>query len=245
MNFTGQIVLITGANRGIGFNISKTLANFGAYVIGTATSEDGVKIINNNLGTKGIGKILNFIDDTSSIINIVKFIIKKFRKIDILINNAGIINDNLLIKMTDHEWENVLKINLTSVFKISRIVIKYMLKKKFGRVITIGSVVNFIGNIGQINYSTSKAGIIGFSKTLAKEVASHGITVNVIAPGYINTDMTANISKNKKKKIIDQIPIKRFGNVKEVTNVVLFLASKKSSYITGETIHVNGGLYMS
>ncbi|QJC31121.1 SDR family oxidoreductase [Enterobacteriaceae endosymbiont of Macroplea mutica] len=246
MNFKNQVVLVTGASRGIGYNIAKTLADYGAYVIGTATSNNGVKIINDTLKKQGMGKKLNFIKDNHiSINNIIQYIINNFGKIDILINNAGIINDHTILKMTEHEWEETLKVNLTAIFLMSKIVVKYMLQKSFGRIINISSIIGHIGNIGQTNYAASKAGIIGFSKSLAQEVANKGITVNIVSPGYIDTDMTHNIPKNKIQKIISKIPMERFGTVQDVTNTVIFLCSRKTSYITGETIHVNGGLYMA
>ncbi|QJC30706.1 3-oxoacyl-ACP reductase FabG [Enterobacteriaceae endosymbiont of Macroplea appendiculata] len=246
MNFKNQIALVTGASRGIGYNIAKTLAYYGAYVIGTATNNNGVKIINDTLKKQGIGQKLNFIKDNHmSINNIIQYIINNFGKIDILINNAGIINDHTILTMSEHDWDVTLKINLTAIFQMSKIVVKYMLQKSFGRIINISSVIGHIGNIGQTNYAASKAGIIGFSKSLAQEVANQGITVNIVSPGYINTDMTRNIPKNKIQNIISKIPMKRFGTVQDVTNTVMFLCSRKTSYITGETIHVNGGLYMT
>ncbi|QJC31868.1 3-oxoacyl-[acyl-carrier-protein] reductase [Enterobacteriaceae endosymbiont of Donacia tomentosa] len=245
MNFKGKIALVTGANRGIGYNIANTLAYYGAYVIGTSTNHNGVKIINNYLKNNGMGIILNFKDNSIVITNLIKKIIRQFHSIDILINNAGIIYDKLIINMKDEQWDDLLKINLTSIFRISREVIRYMLKKSFGRIITIGSVVGITGNIGQANYAASKAGIIGFSKSLAKEVASKGITVNIISPGYIKTNMTFNIKKKQQNYILSQIPFKRFGEPQEIADAVIFLASEKASYITGETLNVNGGLYMS
>jgi 3-oxoacyl-[acyl-carrier protein] reductase len=244
MNLTGKLALVTGANRGIGYYISNTLANYGAKVIGTSKSIHGVNIINKYLGKKGIGLILNLIDNSESIKKFLNNIHHKFGNIDILVNNAGITSDNLLIKMKESEWNNVLITNLTSVFILSKEVIRYMLKKSFGRIITIGSIIGSIGNIGQVNYAASKSGLIGFSKSLALEVAHKGVTVNIISPGFIETDMTHKLSKYKKNHILSKIPFKRFGKPQEVADAVAFLASDKASYITGETIHVNGGLYM-
>ncbi|QJC28947.1 beta-ketoacyl-ACP reductase [Enterobacteriaceae endosymbiont of Plateumaris rustica] len=245
MNLKGKLALVTGASRGIGYYISNTLAYYGANVIGTSTSIHGVKIINKYLDKKGIGLVLNLISNSSSIKKFLKNIRYKFGNIDILVNNAAIISDNLLINMKEYEWNNVLMTNLTSVFKLSKEVIRYMLKKSFGRIITIGSVIGSIGNIGQVNYATSKSGLMGFSKSLALEVAHKGITVNIVSPGFIETDMTFKISKHIKNNILSKIPFKRFGKPQEIADVVAFLASDKASYITGETIHVNGGLYMS
>ncbi|QJC34798.1 3-oxoacyl-ACP reductase FabG [Enterobacteriaceae endosymbiont of Donacia piscatrix] len=246
-NFTlkNKIALVTGANKGIGYNIANTLATNGAYVIGTSTTITGVKKINNYLGLNGKGLILDLKNKSPYIIsNLIRYIIKKFKNIDILINNAGILFDKLVIKMEDYQWDNVLQVNLTSVFRICKEVIYYMIKKSFGRIVTIGSVIGNIGNIGQANYAASKSGIIGFSRSLAKEVASKNITVNVISPGYIKTDMTSNLRKKDYNNIIAQIPSKRFGDPQEIADAVIFLVSEKSSYITGEVLNINGGLYM-
>ncbi|QJC33496.1 3-oxoacyl-ACP reductase FabG [Enterobacteriaceae endosymbiont of Donacia clavipes] len=245
MNLNGKIALVTGASKGIGYNIANTLANYGAYVIGTSTNPNGIKIINNYLGKNGIGLILNLENSSTYIINnFIRYIIKNFKNLDILINNSGIIYDKLVLNMKDYQWNNVLKINLTSVFKICREVIYYMLKKSFGRIINISSIIGIIGNIGQANYAATKAGIIGFSKSLAQEVAHKGITVNIISPGYIETDMTLKLKKKYRDNIISKIPSKRFGNPQEIADAVIFLVSEKASYITGETLHINGGLYM-
>ncbi|QJC35984.1 SDR family oxidoreductase [Enterobacteriaceae endosymbiont of Donacia cincticornis] len=246
-NFTlkNKIALITGANKGIGHSIANTLAMYGAYVIGTSTTTTGVKKINNYLGKNGTGLVLDLKNKSPYIIsNLIRYIIKKFKSIDILINNAGILSDTLVIKMKDYQWDDVLQINLTSVFRISKEVIYYMIKKSFGRIITIGSIIGTIGNIGQANYAASKSGIIGFSRSLAKEVAFKNITVNVISPGYIKTDMTLNLTKKDYANIIEKIPSKRFGDPQEIADAVIFLVSEKSSYITGEVLNINGGLYM-
>ncbi|QJC33579.1 SDR family oxidoreductase [Enterobacteriaceae endosymbiont of Donacia provostii] len=240
-----KIALVTGASTGIGFSIANTLAINGAYVIGTSTNITGIKKINNSLKERGKGLILDLKDQSPYIINnFIKHIIKEFKSIDILINNAGILYDTLVIKMKDDQWNNVLQINLTSVFRICKEVIHYMIKKLFGRIITIGSVIGSTGNIGQANYAASKAGIIGFSRSLAREVASKGITVNIISPGYIKTNMTLNLKEKNYINIISKIPSKRFGKPQEIADAVTFLASEKASYITGEILNINGGLYM-
>ncbi|QJC34319.1 SDR family oxidoreductase [Enterobacteriaceae endosymbiont of Donacia cinerea] len=245
MHFKNKIALVTGASKGIGYSIANTLANYGAYVIGTSTNINGIKKINNYLGKNGTGLILDLKNKSPCMINnLIRYIINNFKKLDILINNAGIIYDRLVLNMTDYQWDDVLQINLTSIFRICREVIYYMLKKSFGRIINIGSTIGITGNIGQANYAASKSGIVGFSKSLAREVASKGITVNVISPGYIKTNMTLNLQKKNHDSIIAQIPSKRFGYPQEIADAVIFLASEKASYITGEILNINGGLYM-
>ncbi|MCR3754782.1 MAG: 3-oxoacyl-[acyl-carrier-protein] reductase FabG [Candidatus Westeberhardia cardiocondylae] len=246
VTFRNKIVLITGASRGIGCAIAKIFAKLGACVIGTSTNTKGVKKINQYLKEYKIGMGVKLdVSDIESINRFFQKIYKKFNTIDILINNAGILYDTLLINMSEKHWNKVININLTSVFHMSKAVIHTMIKKCYGRIITIGSIIGSIGNVGQTNYSATKAGLIGFSKSLAKEVASKGITVNVISPGFICTDMTKFLTYKQKKKILSKIPMKRFGHVEDIANVVAFFASDYSSYITGETIHVNGGMYMS
>ncbi|BAC24237.1 fabG [Wigglesworthia glossinidia endosymbiont of Glossina brevipalpis] len=243
MNFNKKISLVTGANRGIGKSIAKELLKRNSIVIGTSTSKEGVDIINNYVKKQGKGIVLNLLDKNSIKLCIEK-IKKNFGDVDILINNAGTNKDELLIRMKENSLNHVININLISVFIISKIVIKGMIKKRYGRIINIGSVSGFTGNIGQTNYSASKSGLTGFTKSLAREVAKKGITVNMVSPGFIKTDMTKSLSENNKKNILSNIPVNRFGSTKDVANAVIFFASDLSSYITGETMHVNGGIYM-
>ena len=231
----GKIALVTGATRGIGRAIAEELMSKGAFVIGTATSEKGAKNISAYLGEKGRGLVLN-VADQSSIETVLEHIKQEFGDIDILVNNAGITRDNLLMRMKDDEWFDILQTNLTSVYHLSKAMLRSMMKKRFGRIITIGSVVGSMGNPGQSNYCAAKAGLIGFSKGLAKEVASRGITVNVVAPGFIATD---------KNGILSNVPAGRLGDPKDIAKAVAFLASDDAGYITGTTLHVNGGLYMA
>lgn len=243
MSFEGKIALVTGASRGIGRAIAETLVARGARVIGTATSDKGAEDISAYLGENGKGLNLNVVD-SASIDAVLSTIRAEFGEIDILVNNAGITRDNLLMRMKDDEWQDILDTNLTSVFRLSKAVLRAMMKKRCGRIITIGSVVGTMGNAGQANYAAAKAGLIGFSKSLAREVASRGITVNVVAPGFIETDMTRSLTEEQRKDILAQVPANRLGDAKEIANAVAFLASDEASYITGETLHVNGGMYM-
>uniref|UniRef100_A0AAT9G3S9 3-oxoacyl-[acyl-carrier-protein] reductase n=1 Tax=Candidatus Aschnera chinzeii TaxID=1485666 RepID=A0AAT9G3S9_9ENTR len=243
MNLRGKITLITGANRGIGLAIAKILANKGATVIGTATNDNGVAIINNTLKQHGIGYVMN-ITDNQSIANTLTTINKNFGDINILINNAGIVDDHILIRMKEEEWNKVINTNLNSMFRITKPIVRTMIKNRYGRIISISSVVAKTGNIGQSNYSAAKAGIIAFSKSLAREVATYGITVNIVAPGFIKTDMTKSLTHEQQIAILANIPMGRQGDPKEIANAVAFLASDESSYITGATLHVNGGMCM-
>lgn len=243
MSFEGKIALVTGASRGIGRAIAEKLVAGGAKVIGTATSESGAAAINEYLGENGKGIALNVVD-SASIEQALATIRAEFGEIDILVNNAGITRDNLLMRMKDDEWQDILDTNLTSVFRLSKAVMRAMMKKRFGRIITIGSVVGTMGNAGQANYAAAKAGLIGFSKSLAREVASRGITVNVVAPGFIETDMTRALTDDQRAGILSSVPANRLGDAKEIASAVAFLASDEASYITGETLHVNGGMYM-
>ena len=243
MNLSGKIALVTGASRGIGKAIAEKLVACGATVIGTATTENGAEAISQYLGQNGKGLALN-VTDEASIESVISTIKAEFGDIDILVNNAGITRDNLLMRMKDDEWQDILDTNLTSVFRLSKALMRTMMKKRYGRIITIGSVVGTMGNAGQANYAAAKAGLIGFSKSLAREVASRGITVNVVAPGFIATDMTAALTDEQKALTLAQVPAGRLGEPTEIANAVAFLASDEASYITGETLHVNGGMYM-
>ena len=230
MNFEGKIALVTGASRGIGRAIAETLAARGAKVIGTATSENGAQAITDYLGANGKGLMLNVTDPAS-----IESVLEKIR---------AEFGDNLLMRMKDEEWNDIIETNLSSVFRLSKAVMRAMMKKRHGRIITIGSVVGTMGNGGQANYAAAKAGLIGFSKSLAREVASRGITVNVVAPGFIETDMTRALSDDQRAGILAQVPAGRLGGAQEIANAVAFLASDEAAYITGETLHVNGGMYM-
>ena len=243
MNLSGKIALVTGASRGIGRAIAEKLVACGATVIGTATTENGAEAISQYLGQNGKGLALN-VTDEASIESVISTIKAEFGDIDILVNNAGITRDNLLMRMKNDEWQDILDTNLTSVFRLSKVLMRTMMKKRYGRIITIGSVVGTMGNAGQANYAAAKAGLIGFSKSLAREVASRGITVNVVAPGFIETDMTAALTDEQKALTLAQVPVGRLGQPTEIANAVAFLASDEASYITGETLHVNGGMYM-
>lgn len=242
----GKTVLVTGASRGIGKAIATQLQSLGATVIGTATSDHGAEKISDYLmqgEVKGKGCVLNVTDD-ESIASIFTMIKNEYGAIDILINNAGITRDNLFMRMKADEWQDIIDTNLSSVFKISKAVIRPMMKNRTGRIINIGSVVGTMGNAGQVNYATAKAGLIGFTKSLAREVASRGITVNTVSPGFIDTDMTQSLTDEQKEAIFAQVPANRLGKPEEIANAVAFLASDSAAYITGETLHVNGGMYM-
>ena len=240
----GKIALVTGATRGIGRAVAEELASKGAFVIGTATSEKGAESISAYLGEKGRGLGFN-VAGQASIDAVLEYIKQEFGDIDILVNNAGITRDNLLMRMKDEEWFDILQTNLSSVYHLSKAMLRTMMKKCFGRIINIGSVVGSMGNAGQTNYCAAKAGLIGFSKALAKEVASRGITVNVVAPGFIATDMTEVLSEELKNNLLTQIPAGRLGEPKDIAKAVAFLASDDAAYINGTTLHVNGGMYMS
>ena len=241
-----KIALITGANRGIGLSILECLSKNDFIVVGTSRSKEGVNIINSTLDkahAEGFGVILD-VKNKGQIQEVNKEIKSKYGNVSALINNAGVTKDNLLIRMSEEEWNEVIETNLTSIFRVTKEFVKDMMKDRYGRVINIGSVVGLSGNAGQTNYSSTKAAILGFTKSLAKEVASRNITVNSISPGFIATDMTNKLKEEQKDALIKSIPLSRMGLPAELANVVKFIASDEASYITGENINVNGGLYM-
>ncbi|MGO3128277.1 MAG: 3-oxoacyl-ACP reductase FabG [Luteimonas sp.] len=241
---SGEIVLVTGASRGIGAAIADTLAAQGATVIGTATSEAGAAKIGERLSTHGgHGRVLD-VSQAGAIEALVESIASEFGAISILVNNAGITRDNLLMRMKDEDWQAILDTNLTSVYRSSKAVMRGMMKARRGRIINIASVIGVTGNAGQANYAAAKAGIIAFSKSLAKEIGSRGVTVNVVAPGFIATDMTRDLPDASKEALIQQIALGRLGEPDDIAQAVAFLAGPSAAYITGETLHVNGGMYM-
>jgi len=239
----GQVALVTGASRGIGAAIASTLAAAGARVIGTATSDGGARAISETLGDAGRGLVLDVASD-ESVQQALADILATEGAPMIVVNNAGITRDNLLMRMKQEEWDDVIATNLSGVYRVSKAVLRGMMKAKGGRIINIASVIGVMGNAGQANYGAAKAGIIGFSKSLAREVGSRNITVNVVAPGFIDTDMTRVLPEAQREAMLGQIPLGRLGDVQEVADGVLFLASGAGAYITGETLHVNGGMLM-
>ncbi|WP_442681915.1 3-oxoacyl-ACP reductase FabG [Stenotrophomonas sp. JC08] len=240
----GEIALVTGASRGIGAAIADELAAQGATVIGTATTESGAAAIGTRLAAQGgHGRALN-VTEPGAIDALIEAVGKEFGAITILVNNAGITRDNLLMRMKDEDWQAILDTNLTSVYRTSKAVMRGMMKARKGRIINIASVIGVTGNAGQANYAAAKAGIIAFSKSLAKEIGSRGVTVNVVAPGFIDTDMTKDLPEDAKAAMLGQVALGRLGEPADIAKAVGFLASPSASYITGETLHVNGGLYM-
>ena len=241
-----DVALVTGASRGIGKAIALELAQRGATVIGTATSESGAQSISqwlSDAGLKGRGLVLN-VSQQDSVDALLKEIESNEGAITVLVNNAGITRDNLLLRMKAEEWDDIMNTNLASVFRLSKAVLRGMMKARRGRIINIASVVGVMGNAGQTNYAAAKAGIIGFSKSLAREVGSRNITVNVVAPGFIATDMTAQLAAEQQQQLVNQVSLGRLGAPEDIAHAVAFLASPHASYITGETLHVNGGMYM-
>lgn len=241
-----KIALVTGASRGIGQAIALKLGQNGAIVVGAATTENGANAITQYLekaGIKGAGIVLN-VNNAEQIEQAFQKIREQFGEVEILVNNAGITRDNLLVRMKDEEWDDILTTNLKSVFRLSRSVLRAMMKARYGRIINISSVVGSMGNMGQANYAAAKAGIAGFTKSLAREVGSRNITVNCVAPGFIDTDMTRSLPNEHQQSLIQHVPLGRLGRPEEVAVAVAFLASSSASYITGSTIHVNGGMYM-
>lgn len=240
----GEIALVTGASRGIGAAIADELAVQGATVIGTATSESGAAAIAGRLAEHGgHGRVLN-VTDGHAVESLIDSIGKEFGAVSILVNNAGITRDQLLMRMKDDDWQAILDTNLTSVYRTSKAVMRGMMKARKGRIISIASVIGLTGNPGQSNYAAAKAGIIAFSKSLAREIGSRGITVNVVAPGFIDTDMTRSLPEESKQALLGQIALGRLGEATDIAKAVAFLASPSATYITGETLHVNGGMYM-
>lgn len=238
-----QIALVTGASRGIGKAIAERLASDGFYVIGTATSTGGAEAISAYLGDNGRGLKLD-VADASEVEQVLKTINEEIGVPTVLVNNAGITRDNLLMRMKDEEWDSIINTNLTSIFRMSKAVLRGMMKAKTGRIINISSVVGSTGNAGQTNYAAAKAGMIGFAKAMAKEVGSRNITVNTVSPGFIDTDMTRELADEHKNALLGSIPLGRLGEATEIAHAVAFLASEGAGYITGETIHVNGGMFM-
>lgn len=242
-----EIALVTGASRGIGQTIALALGELGATVVGTATSAKGAEAISQYLAEhniKGQGMVLN-VTDQSSIDQVMSSMAETYGPPSILVNNAGITRDNLLMRMKEEEWNDIIETNLTSVFRLSKACLKSMSKARKGRIISISSVVGVSGNAGQTNYAAAKAGLIGFTKSLAREAGARGITVNAVAPGFIDTDMTRALSDTQKEALLGGIPLKRLGQPEEIAAAVAFLASPGAAYISGETLHVNGGMYMA
>ena len=242
----GQVALVTGASRGIGEGILQALAGAGATVIGTSTSDKGAEGIAKALadrGAKGAGRVLD-VRDAAQCAALVDKVQEEFGAVAILVNNAGATRDNLLARMKDEEWDDVQATNLKPVFTLSRAVLRGMMKARAGRIVNVSSVVAFSGNAGQTNYAAAKAGMVGFTKSLAREVGSRNITVNCVAPGFIETDMTRSLAGEQVKKLVENVPLGRLGRVEDIAQAVLFLCSPAASYITGATLHVNGGMHM-
>ncbi|MEQ1485095.1 3-oxoacyl-ACP reductase FabG [Methyloglobulus sp.] len=240
---TKPVALVTGASRGIGKAIAEKLAEDGFFVVGTATTDSGAEAISAYLSDNGKGLKLN-VADPDSIEATIKTVNDSFGAPTVLVNNAGVTKDNLLMRMKDDEWNDIINTNLTSVFRMSKAVLRGMMKTKTGRIINISSVVGATGNAGQANYAAAKAGMIGFAKSMAKEVGSRNITINTVAPGFIDTDMTKELGEDIKNTLLAGIPLGRLGSAAEIAHAVAFLASEGAAYITGETLHVNGGMFM-
>jgi len=244
MSLQGKVALVTGASRGIGAAIADALQAEGAIVIGTATSESGAAAINDRLAAAGgAGRVLNVTED-GAIEALIDAIDKEFGAVAILVNNAGITRDGLLMRMKDDDWDAIMDTNLKSVFKASKAVLRGMMKARWGRIINIASVVGATGNAGQTNYAAAKAGIMGFTKSMAREVGSRNITVNCVAPGFIDTDMTRALPEEQRTALVGQISLGRLGDAKDIADATAFLASDRAAYITGQTLHVNGGMFM-
>lgn len=242
----GQVAIVTGASRGIGEGILQALARSGATVVGTATTEKGAEAISKALadaGAKGAGRVLD-VREAAQCAALVDQVQGEFGPVSILVNNAGVTRDNLLARMKDEEWDDIQATNLKPVFLLSRAVLRGMMKARAGRIVNVSSVVGFTGNAGQANYAAAKAGMVGFSKSLAREVGSRNITVNCVAPGFIETDMTRALAADQVKKLVENVPLGRLGRVEDIAQAVLFLCSPGAAYITGATLHVNGGMHM-
>lgn len=239
-----KIALVTGASRGIGAAIAQQLINDGFFVIGTATSENGANQLSQNFADNGTGMVLD-VRDGDAIEQLISNIEQNYGSVLVLVNNAGITRDNLLLRLSEDDWDDILNIHLKAVYRLSKRVLKGMTKARFGRIINISSVVAHFANAGQTNYSAAKAGMEAFSRSLAKEMGSRQITVNSVAPGFIATEMTAELNEDIRKKMLEQVALNRFGEPQEIANAVSFLASDKAAYITGTVLHVNGGLYMN
>lgn len=247
MSFDSKVALVTGASRGIGAAIADTLGKRGAVVVGTATTEEGAARISARFaeqGIKGRGMVLD-VGSSASVNEVIDAITAEFGAPAILVNNAGITRDNIMLRMKDEEWDDVINTNLSSIYRVSKACLRAMTKARWGRIISITSVVGSMGNAGQANYAATKAGAEGFARALAREVGSRNITVNSVAPGFIDTDMTRELPEQHKAALLGQIPLSRLGQAQEIAAVVAFLASEEAGYITGETLHVNGGMYMS
>jgi 3-oxoacyl-[acyl-carrier protein] reductase len=247
INLEGKVALVTGASRGIGHAIALKMAKYGAFVYGTATTEKGADLISSSFDeakVAGKGIVLD-VTKSEQIDNLMSYFSDIEQFPSILVNNAGITSDNLLLRMDDDEWYKVIETNLNAVYRMSKACLKPMFRARWGRIITVGSVVGASGNSGQVNYTAAKAGVVGFSKSLAQEIGSRGITVNVVAPGFIDTDMTAALPDMVKEEMLKRIPLRKLGQADDVADAVIFLASDSAKYITGETIHVNGGMYMN
>ena len=245
MDLSGEVVLVTGASRGIGAAIADLLAARGAKVVGTATSQAGADAISARLAPHGgVGKVLD-VTDGAAVEAVVDDIAKRFGPVSVLVNNAGITRDQILMRMKDEDWDAIIDTNLSSVYRTSKAVMRGMMKARKGRIINIASVIGLTGNAGQSNYAAAKAGIIAFSKSLAKEIGSRGVTVNVVAPGFIQTDMTDGLPEDAKQALMAQIALGRLGSPADIAEAVAFLAGPAAAYITGETLHVNGGMYMA
>lgn len=245
MQLDGKVALVTGASRGIGQAIAKGLQDVGAMVIGTATTESGANRITENLtqdGKQGVGMVLD-VTNSSAIKQVLNDIREHYGAPLILVNNAGITRDNLMLRMQQEEWDEVLNTNLSSIYRMTQMCLRDMMKARWGRVVNVASVVALTGNPGQANYAAAKAGIIGFSKSLAAEIASRGITINVVAPGFIDTDMTRSLEEGQREAIMGRIPMGRLGQPEDIANAVVYLAL--AGYVTGETLHINGGMYMA